>query len=166
MSLSEIFFQLEKKDKETIKIAYLVIDYCNKHNIEITNLKLIKFLYFINIEYMLKNNGIPIFEEEFLAWRHGPVLQSVYDYFCLGMVKASNEKINLINNELDDSKKDCIKSVLDKKAYCEAWTLVDETHIKNGPWEKIYNKYKNHDGICKHVIPNKLIYEFYSKQTR
>ena len=75
MSLSEIFFQLEKKDKETIKIAYLVIDYCNKHNIEITNLKLIKLLYFINIEYMLKNNGIPIFEEEFLAWRHGPVLQ-------------------------------------------------------------------------------------------
>lgn len=51
-----------------------------------------KLLYFININYMLYSNGYPIFDEEFLAWRHGPVLQSVYDYFSYGISFTNSRK--------------------------------------------------------------------------
>lgn len=46
----------------------------------ISNLKLQKLLYFSWLEYY-RRNGTPLFEEEFEAWKYGPVVPSVYyDY--------------------------------------------------------------------------------------
>ena len=67
MNLDNIFqsiYNIEEPD--SIKFAYYIIQYCNEENISITNLKLNKLLYFMNIQYMLDNSGIPLFEEEFL----------------------------------------------------------------------------------------------------
>ncbi len=48
----------------------------------ISNLKLQKILYFSWLEYY-KRHGKPLFEEEFQAWKYGPVVPSVYyDYWC------------------------------------------------------------------------------------
>ena len=164
MELNNIFkLSEEQNTKETIKISYYVISYCRKNNIDITNLKLIKLLYFINIDYMLNNNGMPIFDEEFLAWRHGPVLQSVYNYFCFGLVLPSEDKITTIFESIDDNKKRSIDNVLLKMANIDAWQLVEMTHAPNGPWFTIYNKYKKDDGICTEKIPYIDIYNFYKE---
>lgn len=159
MELNSIFnLTNNTKIKETIAISYYIINYCKNKNIEITNLKLNKLLYFINIDYMLNNNGIPIFEEEFLAWRHGPVLESVYNYFCFGIVSLVSD--NLTYN-LSNLKIQTINKVLDKKANMSAWELVELTHVTNGPWDIVYRKNKDVNGICKANIPNELIYNFY-----
>ncbi len=152
-----------KEYEEEIKLSYYIINYCKQKNIEITNLKLMKLLYFSNIEFMLEHNGIPLFENEFLAWRHGPVLQTVYNTFCYGIVLPTKEKQKEIFNEITNEKKNIVERVLKKLAKLDAWTLVNKTHIENGPWANIYNKYKNEEGICTHKIPNKIIYEFYKE---
>ena len=164
MSLKELIEELEKLPKdETIQVSYYIIDYCIKKKYSITNLKLNKLLYFSNIEYMLNNNGKPLFKEEFEAWRHGPVLKSVYETFCMGIGKATEEKLNLIIDNLKDNKINSINKVLDEKAGLDAFKLVELTHIKNGPWELIYNTNKDKNGICTANIPNKKIYDFYKE---
>lgn len=164
MDLNNILNSIVNKEEgEAIKISYYIIKYCNDKKIEITNLKLIKLLYFINIEYMLKNDGKAIFNEEFLAWRHGPVLESVYERFCYGIILPENEKMEEIFKILETNKKDVINNVLKKLANLSAWELVDKTHIFNGPWYNTYNKYKDKDGICKAKISNEDIYKFYKE---
>lgn len=71
--------------------------------------------------------------------------------------------MNKIVDEMSLEKKEIIDKVLKDKANKDAWTLVLKTHIKDGPWEQIYNKFKDEDCICKEKIPNKLIYEFYKE---
>lgn len=46
----------------------------------ITNLKLQKLLYYIQGEYMAKMNT-PLFNDDFLAWEHGPIIREVYDKY-------------------------------------------------------------------------------------
>ena len=110
---------------------------------------------------MLQNNGISMFNEEFLAWRHGPVLQSVYSFFCYGIVLPSKNKLEKLFEDIDDDKKKIINKVLKKKAKLNAWNLVQETHVSNGPWDVTYKSNKDKDGICNAVISNKMIYDFY-----
>jgi len=138
-----------------------VINYCVSKNYRITNLKLNKLLYFINIGYMLKSGGKPIFREEFQAWRHGPVLKSVYNKFWLGMVLPSKEKLDNITKSIDSDKLEVFNQVLGKLAELPAWQLVEMTHVKNGPWEEVYNKNKGENGICLANIPYEMIYHFY-----
>lgn len=148
------------QQQETIKISHYVIDYCKKKNIVLTNLKLLKLLYFINIRYMIFSNGKPIFQEEFSAWRHGPVLDSVYDYFKFGITSVNKEKIDKIIVFLGEDKIKSINETLDKYASVEAWDLVNKTHIKGGPWNVVFEKNKNED-MCFAKIKHSLIYDFY-----
>lgn len=162
MSIKEIYEEFKQVPKQdTIKVSYYIIDYCVTKKYNITNLKLNKLLYFINIEYMLKNNGIPLFDEEFKAWRHGPVLESVYKYFRLGIATSPKERLELIKENLKYEKLNIIDKVLNEKAQKTASELVEITHIKDGPWELTYNKNKDNNGICIASIPNQDIYNFY-----
>lgn len=166
MNLEDTFLNIiqNNEDPDTIKTSYYIIEYCNNEGISLTNLKLNKLLYFINIQYMLKNNGTPFFKEEFLAWRHGPVLQSVYNKFCYGIVLPSKEKMNKILCTLTKDQIQVMEEVLKNKAHSPAWELVEETHVKGGPWEEIYQTKKDDNGICRAVIPNAKIYKFYKEQ--
>ena len=118
MNLDDLFFEMKKRDeKEEIQLSFYVINYCIEHKYEITNLKL---------------HGKPLFQEKFKAWRHGPVLQSVYNYFCIGIVRPKEKEI-----KISKDKKEIIDSVLEKKASCSAFSLVEETHIKK--WSLVYS---------------------------
>ena len=150
-----------EEENETIKLAYYVIDYCKKHNLELTNLKLQKLLYFINIEYLKSTAGQPIFAEEFLAWRHGPVLQSAYNFFKIGIVETTPEKMNIIKTNYDVATRNIIDSVLKKKAKMNAWDLVNETHQDNSPWCVIFHKGLVNNNTSFNRIPHELIYTFY-----
>ena len=164
MDLQDIFkTQNMLNESEAVKISYYIIKYCKDKKIDLTNLKLNKLLYFVNIKYMLENNGNPLFNEEFLAWRHGPVLQSVYERFYFGITLVSVTKLEIIMKQLSDKKIKIINEVLEKKGQISAWDLVLETHVSNGPWEVIYNNNKDINGICKTNIPHQLIYNFYKE---
>lgn len=46
----------------------------------ITNLKLQKLLYYAQ-GYFLAKKDIPLFDEDFLAWEHGPVIRKIYNIY-------------------------------------------------------------------------------------
>lgn len=159
MSFFDDYHELQKQ--ETIKISYYVINYCQNKNIFITNLKLLKLLYFINIHHLICTHGKPIFKEEFLAWRHGPVLNSVYNYFKYGITTLTQNKIDQIKKDLGKEKITIIEETLDKYAQIDAWKLVEKTHINNGPWQTVFKNNKTNDNMCFDSIKHSEIYKFY-----
>lgn len=164
MNLNKIFKEIvEESNKDTIKMANLVLDYCNNNKIDITNLKLLKLLYFINIEYLIKTNGKPIFKEEFLAWRHGPILLSVYDYFKYGIIYPNKNEVEKIKLSFNQQVLSTVDEVLKKLAKVEAWELVEKSHEAYSPWYKVYHANKDENGICESPISHCDIFNYYKE---
>ena len=63
-----------------LDIANYVILYCLRHNIEITNLKLQKILYFLEANFLFEHRR-PLFEDQIEKWKLGPVFPNVYHQF-------------------------------------------------------------------------------------
>ena len=103
----------------------------------ISNLKLQKLLYYAQ-GYHVAIHGInePLFHEKLYAWKHGPVVKSVYNHFSnygskalpsgeLPTVFSSNTKLLL----------DDIHSVFGRFS---AWALREMTH-RESPWVDNYD---------------------------
>lgn len=77
-------------------IAKILINKCHELDREITNLKLQKLLYFAQGHYMQENEGNQLFEDDFQAWAHGPVVPDVYsdykDYSWFNLPKQRNDE--------------------------------------------------------------------------
>lgn len=92
-------------------VAKYIINRLNSKNIEITHLKLQKLLYFCQKEYLQKYNK-PLFEEDFEAWVHGPVLPEIYrEYAKYGW---DNIPKTLRTSIIFTTEKNHIKEVLEK----------------------------------------------------
>eukprot|EP00826_Nyctotherus_ovalis_P042107 TRINITY_DN4299_c0_g1_i16.p2 TRINITY_DN4299_c0_g1~~TRINITY_DN4299_c0_g1_i16.p2 ORF type:complete len:120 (+),score=6.22 TRINITY_DN4299_c0_g1_i16:161-520(+) len=67
---------------------------------EITNLKMQKLLYYAQGTYLaLKDEKL--FDEDLVAWTHGPVVKEIYYDFC--QYKSGGIKCVQINNEIKPS---------------------------------------------------------------
>ena len=142
---------------KAIDVANFFIYLLGDEESDLTNMKLNKLTYYAQGQF-LKTNGKPLFSESVEAWRHGPVVPSVYYAF-------KNNEGNPIKNfdgEFDISKytaeeKEVMLDVaLDKGRY-SAITLRNMTHKPGGPWAQSYN------GNLFATIPNDLIEEYFSK---
>lgn len=138
-----------------LSVAKHIIQYCNDHNMSVSNLKLQKLLYFVQAEFLVNTNK-PCFFEEIGAWDFGPVVPEVYHYFkiygsssipCRGrgfLVMILPEDQNRIN------------AMVNVCAKYSAAQLVDFTH-KQTPWIKAYAPYKSN------IISKRSIKDFFSK---
>lgn len=140
-----------------IDIAYYVINWFNEQDMGISNLKLQKILYYIQGEFLLcgKQNGC--FPDTIQAWKHGPVVPSVYFKFNCYLA----EPIFLINNvdpKIEDCDKKIINSVLNRYKDMDAWEMVEKTH-KESPWKSVYN-----DREQNIIIPIDEMRKFFSKR--
>ena len=63
--------------------AYVARRYEKQFATAIDEIKLQKLLYFIQREHIIRF-GTPMFDEQFRAWKYGPVLLSVHDKFKKG----------------------------------------------------------------------------------
>ena len=60
-----------------IDLARYIISKCSKEHCSISNLQLQKILYYIQVEWLSKNNE-PLFNNDICAWQFGPVVPDVY----------------------------------------------------------------------------------------
>jgi uncharacterized phage-associated protein len=99
----------------------------------ISNLKLQKLLYYAQ-GVSLAVNGTPLFNENLLAWTHGPVVESVYRTY-----KQYGSNPILFNGAFDDSwladkDKDLLETVYQAFSQYSAWKLREMTHQED-PWK-------------------------------
>lgn len=113
-----------------------VISVANKHNIAISNLQLQKVMFF-GLRYVLQNNIYDekcvnqLYDEKFLVWRYGPVIESIYDeyqiYGAEPLIVSPEVNQLFVNDQLE--KKLC--ELLREKPF----DLVHESH-KDEYWKR------------------------------
>lgn len=97
----------------------------------ITNLKLQKLLYYAQ-GYFLAKKGYPLFNEDFLAWEHGPVIKIIYNKYknngSRGIVYDKDFDI-----EVDEETEGILERVYENYGQYSAWKLRNMTH-EEAPW--------------------------------
>lgn len=121
--------------------------------------RLQKILFFSDVQYMILNNGEPMFTDTLYAWDSGPVVPSVYYRFN----QYKNGALTPINDSwknLDSKKKKAIDLILNRTWSESRDQLIEESHIAGGPWSSAYDE---NDGNHNQEIKVGAILEFYSK---
>lgn len=134
--------------------AKYIINLCTNMGNSISDLKLQKVLYYIQLAFISQRHE-DAFVDELEAWPYGPVVRSVYDAYS----SYGSTKICLQYDDADvfsDEEKNIIHGVLVNCMGKNAWELVEMSHVAGGPWDKIF---KNGAGY-KQVIPKELIREY------
>lgn len=117
---------------DVLDIAKYIIKKCVDEEEPISNLQLQKILYFIQRDYLMKFDE-PLFEENIVAWKFGPVVVDVYYKYCNYGALKLNKHIEI---EIPFKRKErkLIDNVIVEKRRRNPWELVEETHKEGSPW--------------------------------
>ena len=120
--------------------------------VSITTKRLQKLIYFCEVEYMKRNEGKPLFDEEFYAWPSGPVIPDVY-YEC-------GFRYHLLGRGcvLTDEVRNIIKHVLKLTADLDTIDLVEACCVAGTPWAKAFDE---DDHNHKQIISKQETYAFF-----
>ncbi|SDR86601.1 Uncharacterized phage-associated protein [Mucilaginibacter mallensis] len=114
----------------------------------VTQMKLQKMVYFAN-GYNLAKRDQKLIEEDFQAWKFGPVVPTIYnDYQLYGNMAISNfdksrsiyGSLGFDESSLGEDAKDAINYTWKATAHLSAADLSKWTHKEDGPWAKVYNQ--------------------------
>lgn len=155
-----------------IAVANWFIDKNTTDPNNLTHLKVQKLLYFAQGFY-LANFDIPLFEEDILAWKYGPVVQPVYIALRQYGDKEIKEKIEdykFINgrfifgtpiiDDTDEQAQEFLTNFWNLYAKLDPWYLVTLTHNSEGPWQQIHD-FIQKDKTYNEVIPKALIKTYF-----
>lgn len=157
-----------------LDVSRYIINYSNRKNYDITNLRLQKLLYFIQAYYLVSTEKQePCFSERIIAWDFGPVILEAYREFkCYGGGSIPNinsyyehngieilfsERMTFDENIIPTIDKRRIEKVVDYFSKYSTTSLVKITHNQD-PWCKTYEKQKNKE------ITKEAIREYFTKQ--
>jgi uncharacterized phage-associated protein len=156
-----------------LEIADYVLGYYSfERDINISNLKLQKVLYFLQANHLVIT-GRPLFVDNIEAWDFGPVIYDVYRKYRI--YGGGSIPYNLIDKDreysqfiLSDDRK-IISELLNELQDYSATALLSIIHNQK-PWKDAYysqayeifdRRYGNWKKIK--VIPNKLLYEYFKE---
>lgn len=137
-----------------VDIANYVVNYVKDHGEHISNLKLQKILYYIQAAFLCEK-GKGCFSDPIMCWRHGPVVQSVYNKFSSyggeeipRQIQSDRlvfkdgrlqiEKCDVKQIAIKPNDRNLIDQVVDGLMPYGAWYLVDRTHEED-PWLELEN---------------------------
>jgi uncharacterized phage-associated protein len=153
----ETFIELVSQDQELT--AYDVAKFILSV-IPSSHLKLQKLLYFAYAEFLLRT-GEKLFREPILAFKYGPVVESVFhkykvhgssiiDYkedetVCIypEELAVTPSFMKIASSEHGLIALDCLIDVFEKYGHLSAQELVYKTHRPGGPWDRVYKPGKN-----------------------
>ena len=167
--MSNIFMSTSKEKLGYLKVVNFFLAFANSKGDFLTNLKLQKLVYYAQAWY-LANYNKPLFNDDFEAWIHGPVMGKLYRSlkskgFYLSTPIKSSIKIDKIKEDLDEIDAELF-SFLEKvaKVYFPytAYELELMTHQET-PWIKARKNLKPTDR-CTNIITKSSIRDFYGKR--
>ncbi len=110
-------------------IANYFIDLANQTGSFISNLKLQKLVYYAQAWHLALYDE-PLFEEDFQAWIHGPVIPSLYQkYKSFGWQPIDED----VTPQLPNNIREFLNEVAGEYFACDAYELERMTHAE-GPW--------------------------------
>ena len=142
-------------------IANFFLQKSHEENIDISQLKLLKLIY-IAYGWMLATCNRELFAEKIEAWRHGPVVTSIYNEFKHNGKQPIAEMATEFDledgnfstpqiNSADHDARMILLLVWDIHKHFSAWDLRNKTHEQDTPWAQTYRP------GCREIIPPDLI---------
>lgn len=149
-------------------VANYIIEETNKFNagknfreqIMFTTKRLQKILYLCEIEYMKRNNGKVLFDDEFYAWPSVPVIEEIYTKYMQysdGNFKPRHEKGE---PSLSKEEKLIVDQVLNSTNDLDTSDLIYMCIVPGGPHSKVF---KEDDKEYKQIVSKQNTYSYYSK---
>jgi len=138
-----------KLSVSSLRAAYKI---CKLSDWTITNLEIQKILYLAHMIYLGRSDTLLI-NEEFKAWKYGPVLPKLYNLlkrFGIFPIKkyVFDNDVKIID---DENINNLLTEAWEKLGYKSNWELVSITHRKKGAWKKVYEKNKNNTITIDHI---------------
>ncbi|MDD2446026.1 MAG: DUF4065 domain-containing protein [Clostridia bacterium] len=167
--MSNKFMPTSKEKLGYLRVADFFLAFANSKGDFLTNLKLQKLVYYAQAWY-LANYNKSLFQDDFEAWIHGPVIGKLYRElkakgFYLSTPIKSSSKIEKVKEGLDKIDTELF-AFLEKvaKVYFSytAYELELMTHQET-PWIKARKNLKPTDR-CTNVITKSSIRDFYGKR--
>lgn len=129
-------------------VANLLLDLARARSVPLTQISILKLLYFSHGWYLAAHRK-PLISQEFEAWQHGPVVKVVRDAFKsyeAAPITGRATKLDIFTCERTEvvpniSPDDTIfiQSIFDAYRLYDAWQLSDMTHESGSPWDRIWN---------------------------
>lgn len=154
-----------------LDISRYIINYSNDCNYIISNLKLQKLLYFIQVYFLIEAKK-PCFNEVIEAWDFGPVIPVAYNEYKgytgthIPHIKQyieydknniwNSKRVDFNENIISIDDKYLINTVVDKLANYTTTDLVNITQHQK-PWVSTYEPYTHNK------ITNQSLYEYFNK---
>ena len=144
---------------KAIDVANFFVDLANSDPDDcMTNLRVNKLLYFAQAWSVVRRNK-PLFEEDMQAWKYGPVVPEVYTAFsACGRERIASVSGDYSLNSFSSDELDLLIDVARQYGNYTSSTLVDFTHEKNGPWDKVYVEGQ------KNIISKESLKTYFSQQ--
>ena len=150
-----------------LAVANYIIEKTNQYNesreykdqVSLSCKRIQKLLYFIEIEYMKRNNGRPLFEDDFFAWPSVPVIPRVYSQYMI--YNDTPDKISCApsNCQLNPDVLETIDYVLKQTWKVDQVFLVKVSYV--GPWESAFDP---SDPDHLQLITKNSMYEFWKNK--
>lgn len=148
-------------------VSRYIIDYCDKHFGGVSNYRLQKLLYFVQVEF-IKETGQAAFKEEIEAWSFGPVVPEIYRKYKIfggeNIILNTSRGLDFLldfddvqKEEISENDKKIINRVLEEASSLPTAELVRISHIQK-PWQDAY-KYAKLMGVG--IISKESIYEYF-----
>ncbi len=118
-----------------IDIGRTMVQLSLDNKIWLTNLKLQKLLYFAWIKYF-EDTRKSLFDDDFEAWKYGPVVPSVY-YDFWQYAGSTIMFAKTPSSIVDSGTKDFLLSMLREYEDRSAYSLIDASH-KTEAWKSNY----------------------------
>lgn len=129
-------------------IANFILDYAEKNRTPITIMKLLKLIYLAHADHLNKTQR-PLIKNTIRAWKHGPVIQSVYDNFKHHKEKPITSRASQLNvldgtqslakYELNKESSKLILDVFHQYSQLTAFELSNITHLEGWAWDRVWN---------------------------
>lgn len=137
------------KELTALDIAKFFLTIC-----KVSHLKLQKMIYYAYAEYLLKT-GKKLFKEPIVAFKYGPVVEDIFhefkhhgsspidyvedaEFYIPAIGFAAPSFIRMISSEGGLTAVECALNVYSKYSELSAIEMVNMTHRKGGPWERVY----------------------------
>lgn len=155
-----------KKDNEIVSyddVANYFLAYSNEIQEPITNLKLQKMVYYAQAWY-LANYGKPLFNVDFEAWVHGPVIRDLYNKYKHFGYKPIILDITLkdVNKRIDDEIVEFLNEIIEVYMPFTGYHMELMTHHEL-PWIEARNGYES-DENCSNIISKESMKQYYGKK--
>tara|TARA_B100000508_G_scaffold140877_2_gene144002 strand:- start:1344 stop:1817 length:474 start_codon:yes stop_codon:yes gene_type:complete len=146
-------------------VAEFFIALGNETGESITNLRLQKLVYYAQA-WHLANFGKPLFEDEFQAWVHGPVVEELYHNYKQFSFRPIERELDIseVESRFSDDQLGFLKEVADVYMTYTAYELEKMSHNED-PWI-IARAGLPADEACNNVVTKESMMEYYGEKIK